>query len=174
MILVVEGADGAGKTTLVKEVERIVENHYDLLRSLVLHNGPPRPDQDLFRHYVNQTVTAMDPERFVIVDRMHLGELVYPKTRNRAPHYGTDEMMVIQKIVNRYGLTVVLDVVPDIACSRVESKGETVDRDLLSREILMWRAVGRLRTVRTIGPVYESNLRVTAWNLVNWVREKNR
>lgn len=73
MIVVLEGADFTGKTTLAKELERLGFRY--------VHNGPPK-SEDMFEEYTRQ-LESIKPGEDVVFDRLHLGELVYgPVMRN--------------------------------------------------------------------------------------------
>lgn len=64
MTVIVEGPDGAGKTTLAKALAEEFELEYH-------HEGPPQTT-DVFGHYLH---LVMQPN--VVLDRLALGELVY-------------------------------------------------------------------------------------------------
>jgi hypothetical protein len=62
---IIEGPDGAGKTTYAKQL-------CDMLGMAYHHEGPP-PEGNVFAHY-RQLLEQPTPTVF---DRLHLGELVY-------------------------------------------------------------------------------------------------
>lgn len=68
MIIVLEGCDGTGKTTLAKA---LVGRGFE-----VVHNGPPPKRGSLFEHYTRQ-LRRVRRGQDVVFDRLHLGELVY-------------------------------------------------------------------------------------------------
>jgi hypothetical protein len=66
-LLVLEGPDGTGKTTLARALEKRGYQY--------VHNGPPPEGVGLFEHYTRQLLKSFDQK--VVFDRLHLGELIY-------------------------------------------------------------------------------------------------
>lgn len=86
MILVVEGLDNTGKTTLIKDIRSKVLTSP---KTISIHcSSPPKSSGDSWsmRHYTNILSTAYDLHIKgwdVILDRSHIGECVYgPLYRN--------------------------------------------------------------------------------------------
>lgn len=75
MIIVLEGPDGVGKTTLADAIESV--HGGDVIR---MRSGPPPDDQDTAVHYatkIREMISMADSGCAVICDRLHIGELVY-------------------------------------------------------------------------------------------------
>jgi hypothetical protein len=68
MIIVIEGPDGAGKTTLAKQLARDFDLEYH-------HEGPPPPNRSALDHYGKLLEDARGKR--VVFDRLALGERVY-------------------------------------------------------------------------------------------------
>lgn len=84
MLIIVDGPDCVGKTTLVGYVENVLlgisAGHES--RVTVLHSGPPR-DHPL-DEYVKPLLTYRPGVgQHIVCDRWHLGELVYPRVLDR-------------------------------------------------------------------------------------------
>lgn len=82
MLIIVEGPDGTGKSTLVTQLERRIQERYpdDFVR--VYRKGAPK------KHPLDEYEEQIIPYRpgrneHIICDRWHLGELVYPKIFDR-------------------------------------------------------------------------------------------
>ena len=71
MILIVEGTDGVGKTTYAKRVAQQLGAEYR-------HSGPPQ-GTDWYEEYV----TSLDPAKDYVLDRWHVGEVVWPEVFGR-------------------------------------------------------------------------------------------
>lgn len=86
MLIIVEGPDGAGKSTLVRRlaVELTLQSSPSAVR--VLHRGPPTA-HPLVEY--GEPLYAYRPgtDEHVICDRWHLGEFVYPSLLERPTHY---------------------------------------------------------------------------------------
>lgn len=75
MIVVLEGPDGVGKTTLADALESAWSG-----KSMRFRSGPPPEDTLAAMHYqddIDEIAKANQPNTLVLVDRFHVGELVY-------------------------------------------------------------------------------------------------
>ena len=68
-VVILEGADGGGKTTLAK---RLVEEGFEYR-----HEGPPPSKVDLVAHYLDILDKSLKSNKNVVHDRLWLGERVY-------------------------------------------------------------------------------------------------
>ncbi len=77
MIVILEGPDGAGKTSLAQEIAAIIDAE-------IHHEGPPQTEE-LLQHYATLLDDAFRTQEDVVFDRLHLGEAVYgPLMRGRS------------------------------------------------------------------------------------------
>ena len=78
MLIIVEGCDLAGKTTLVTELaDNINDSRFDM-KVEVYHRGPPTGS--MLEEYHRPLLANYTPrllDRHVICDRWHVGELIY-------------------------------------------------------------------------------------------------
>lgn len=76
MLIIVEGADGVGKTTLVEKLEARIRElpHHEVT---VLHKGPPEDINGLVEYELPLQDFRPEREKVVICDRWHLGEVIY-------------------------------------------------------------------------------------------------
>src|ERR687897_2440373 len=83
LLVILEGPDGAGKSTLSRELAASLRAAYPADSISEFHKGPPHHhplveyEQPLF-HYRPGT------GRHIICDRWHVGEAVYPEVLGRA------------------------------------------------------------------------------------------
>lgn len=79
MLIILEGPDCAGKSTLASDIKRRIWSRGDGVD--IFHRGPPT------RHPLDEYVTPLLEYRpgrpHIICDRWHLGELVYPQILGR-------------------------------------------------------------------------------------------
>lgn len=68
-VVILEGPDGGGKTTLAK---KLVEAGFEYK-----HEGPPPPGVDLLAHYLRILYDSLMSKRNVVHDRLWLGERIY-------------------------------------------------------------------------------------------------
>jgi len=82
-VLIIEGPDGAGKTTLCNYLVKKGFRYF--------HEGPPPAEGDMIEYYAAKLWKAMHSRSPVVFDRFHLGEMIYgPIARNndRVGYYG--------------------------------------------------------------------------------------
>lgn len=79
MLIILEGTDGAGKSTLAGRLTDAA-----MVRGWsveVLHAGPPRPETSVFKQYSEPLMSRRDDvlrhDHLLVLDRWHLGELIY-------------------------------------------------------------------------------------------------
>jgi hypothetical protein len=93
MLIIFEGPDGAGKTTLVRETADLIGQHAPVS---VLHAGPPT------RHPIDEYEVPLAHYRpnthHIICDRWHLGEAIYPQVLNRKTKWN----IAIQRHINLF------------------------------------------------------------------------
>lgn len=105
-IIVIEGVDGSGKTTLARQLEREGYRYR--------HHGKPAPGEDLFQTYTYAILRARGKTVF---DRLHLGETVYgPVVRGVSQLQAYDVALLDRLITARGGITIICS--PPYAVSR--------------------------------------------------------
>ena len=86
MLIVLEGIDGAGKTTLAEELAEQFAATHPHFTTEILHRGPLKPEVDPLDEYENSlTYNAANLTKLVICDRWYLSEMIYgPLYRGRS------------------------------------------------------------------------------------------
>lgn len=107
MLIIIEGPDGAGKSTLAAELTQSITRHMAGESVEYRHTGVPsgHPLDEYLR-----PLTSYRPgsQRHVIIDRWHLGESVYPAIRNRATQLTWEVNWAIEAYLRRLGALLVL------------------------------------------------------------------
>ncbi len=107
MLIIVEGPDGAGKTRLCDELEVRIRTRFHAIDSVVrISAGPPT------RHPLDEYELSLLPyrptDRYVICDRWHIGEYVYPAVLGRCTSWNAAVGRHISMFLRSRGALVVL------------------------------------------------------------------
>lgn len=102
MLIILEGADGTGKTTLAGEL-------VEVLGAKLLHRGPP--GQDVITEYARDIQWYRPGQgTHVVCDRWHLGELIYGPLLRGSSAFTRESLAHVEKVLQTRGaLLVVLD-----------------------------------------------------------------
>lgn len=148
MLIIVEGPDGAGKSTLVDQLRQYM--HRTVGTPQVLHARPPKG------HPLDEYETPLLGYRagthdHVICDRFHWGESVYPHVLGRPTQYDLAVRRHVELFLLRKGAVVVHLATPwTVAAARVTQRGDdTVHPSQVYRLWLEYNLVAR----RTLLPV---------------------
>lgn len=138
MIIILEGTDLAGKTTLADKIVEQFRNIYGY-GGIIRHYGPPAPEEAapgmLFANLLVQLTkdyysAARDgvTEKLFIYDRFHVGDAVYGDGIFREkPYLTTAELMVIDDVCDRLNVRkVFVDPGPEIIAERYEEREEAL------------------------------------------------
>lgn len=96
-IIIIEGCDGTGKSTLACGLAEVLGWRYH-------HEG--KPEQPAFEYYMNLASTIPGG---VVMDRAHLGELVYPKVKTQEGRPGLErwQQHAIERVLAARGAVLV-------------------------------------------------------------------
>lgn len=137
MLIVLEGADGAGKTTLAREIVA------QLPGSRVLHAGPlPKSIHPLTMYEGALRSYRPGGDDHIICDRWHLGEAVYPQVLRRSTRWNDAVERHLRLFMRARGAYVVL---LDPPTSELKTRLETRGDDLVSTDMLDAIAFGFIR-----------------------------
>ena len=119
MILIIEGPDGAGKTTLVNQLAK--ETGYP-----VVHTGVPKPGEDVVAQYV--LVMKEHGKTGLILDRSWLSDIVYRSAMNDNIIPLTSSVLYSLDCVaqsNGGGMIIYCTAKPRVLWARAKARGET-------------------------------------------------
>lgn len=157
MIVVLEGTEAVGKTTLAEELKGIWDNVILLDGTgvtMVLHTGPPDTSRPVYPQYAEPLIderfraTVLDPDSLVVLDRFHLGDLIYGPVLRGGPALTTEQLSHLELTLKGLGaFTAVLSATEDEIQARMgPDRDDMIDADTavkLNREYL--DLAGRLR-----------------------------
>ena len=89
-IVVLEGCDGGGKTTLAGWLR-------DMHGYTIVKTGPPEPGGDLTRTYIDALHDAMVRTGRTVFDRLHLGEAIYGPLLRGVDRIGIEGLAMIER-----------------------------------------------------------------------------
>lgn len=125
--IIIEGCDGVGKSTLVNELRRHFRWSHNVL---VLHRGPPQVHPFIEYETALDVLYDAEPNRMVICDRWHWGELIYGPLYRGKTLLGTPGAWHIDMwLAARGGMVAVIDADHDVVRGRLQRRGETYLRD---------------------------------------------
>lgn len=106
MLIILEGPDGVGKTTLAKKLHDAIYDTDRHVQITMIHRGPP------VGHPLDEYLTPLLDYRpggrqHYILDRWHLGEYVYPRLTGRETHMDDATYWYISRYIRRLGGIVV-------------------------------------------------------------------
>lgn len=125
-VIILEGIDGSGKTTLAKELQNIGYEYK--------HEGVPHPGVDLIAHYLSVLDSSMGSEKNVVHDRLWLGERIYGPVMRNLDRLGPMGHTLFERLHRSKDITHILCHPPyEVALAnyakRKALKGEYIDSD---------------------------------------------
>jgi thymidylate kinase len=133
-LFIVEGPDGAGKTTYVNQLHGELERRWPADKIEVLHRGPPPPNTNPLDEYALPLLSYRPGQNHhIICDRWHWGEWVYPAVLKRATLADDATWWWLDMLVQSRGaVTVYADTPHDIIVSRLRDRGDDLihERDI--------------------------------------------
>jgi len=91
-VIILEGPDGGGKTTLAKKLEAMGFKYE--------HEGPPPANTDLISYYLERLNRAIESSHNTVFDRLWLGERVYGPTARCLDRIGHEGQKLFMRLHN--------------------------------------------------------------------------
>jgi thymidylate kinase len=162
MLIIVEGIDGVGKTTLVERLATFLRN-YAGEKVDVWHAGPPKSKEALEEYELPLQKYRPGAGRTIICDRWHLGELIYgPLLRSHCLLSSARRYHLEKFLETKGALMVHLTASPDEIRSRRKDRDNEDDllEDKDIEKVLNWYFDETFESmVHTIELIIEGELR---------------
>jgi thymidylate kinase len=111
-LVILEGPDGAGKTTLGQELHARLGVH-------ITNHGPYKGEAQIWRHYFESMLPAYSGVRDVILDRCWIAEPIYGKVyRGGLNRIEPWQLRILEYVADNCKLRVVLCLPPVTECIR--------------------------------------------------------
>lgn len=149
MLIILEGPDGAGKSTFAGQLVRALAVKEPSSTIELLHRGPPDPDTHPLTEYVEPLLDYRPGQgRHIICDRWHLGEWVYPHALGRPSKMDRAVFRYVDLfLVSRGALTVIIDPGVDLLQQRIAHRGDEYVRVTQLPLIREWFTLEKLPRV---------------------------
>jgi len=115
-LVIIEGCDATGKSTLA---QRYVNEGYEYF-----HFSTPEEGEDTYRTYMT-FLSNIDPDKKYVLDRFHLGEMVYGEVYRKGPGLSKEQFRNINLKISKFNhLLIVATHYPDVIKRHFETRGE--------------------------------------------------
>lgn len=148
-VIILEGPDGCGKTTLAN---MLIKDYG--FRSQ--HVSRPEKGEDVFKTYSNHLLRALRGDQPVVFDRLYLGERIYGPIMRGHDLLGEEGQRLIERIVRARDVKTILCLTDyDSAVERWKIRGD----DYILREDSFSQVYDRYQKSEGIYKVYDFNQR---------------
>jgi hypothetical protein len=132
-VFILEGPDGAGKTTLAKKLAEATGGK-------IIHEGPPPSHLDMLQYYAGKLLSGLKSRRPVIFDRLYLGEHVYGPLVRMHDGLGWRGVLMMRRLTRAYGVHEIL-CLPDIAVCNANYAEKIKERDDVIKSVETYQDV---------------------------------
>lgn len=149
-MIIIEGPNNSGKTTLAKKLARILNYHH-------VHEGPPPQNIEPLKYYAEKALTR---SLRTVLDRFHLGNCVYPHLKPGRKPFKTWEQHLIERILLAKGaLLLCCSANIDFLRKKHDELNENfIKKDQIQQEIKLFETTIQKTILPMISmPLYHNN-----------------
>lgn len=99
-IIIIEGPDGAGKSTLAAKLAKFYGAH-------LIHTGPPETDNQ-YQEHVMDLFKAVQEHKWIVYDRLHLSSFVYGTVYGDGPRLTDHQREALDTMLSNWGAFVIM------------------------------------------------------------------
>ena len=137
LTIILEGPDGAGKSTLATKIEQAAISFVGEQHVRKVHADRPKPFEDYLAYFVDIiTKACIDNVDILIFDRSWYSEVVYADTMRRTPTLDIEKVYSLDQLVRSHGGGFILfcDADDDVLVMRAfKERGEDFVNELQLR-----------------------------------------
>lgn len=160
MIVIIEGPDGSGKTTLAKKVVELTGAEY-------IHAKKP------VRHPLVEYTAPLEPGKDYVLDRWHVGEMVYGPIHRGGSGLTQEQFWAVEQYLDDLGAVIVHCTGPTMdLVARLRERGEEPNAGHLRKEAETFNRVVRTSWLPTLhSPI---GMEVDPEEVVDLAREQEK
>lgn len=156
-IILVEGMDGAGKTTLVEKLKAI---NIDILCKHFTHEDVVAMPDPVLRYAQYLECASLQHASTVIFDRGWYSDMIYENIlRDGKNAISAEQISIVERLCKSYGDLTVVFVTTSVnsAWARCKQRGEDLitSKDLLKKVSAAYNEAIKLAKLSSLGMVYE-------------------
>lgn len=156
-IILVEGMDGAGKTTLIEKLKAI---NTDILCKHFTHKDVEATPDPILRYAQHLEYASEQQASTVIFDRGWYSDMIYENILRGGWHaVSAGQISIVERLCKSYGDLTVVFVTASVnsAWARCKQRGEDLitSKDLLKKVSAAYNEAIKLAKLSSLGMVYE-------------------
>ena len=130
-VVILEGCDGSGKTTLAGALTRRRGYSYSVVKT-----GPPVPGYDVAVAYLDEIYAALARLGRTLFDRLHLGEKIYGPLLRGEDRMGRDGLATIERVMATHDVSLIICCPPwDTLVASWRSKDDLLKNETQVRHV---------------------------------------